>query len=262
MTRIDYDGRRFRSLRNSQTGEVDDQTRFEYRQQGGVVWATYEGGAIRFGTLIATVAPDGVLDMRYQHVNAAGELMTGRCRSTPSSSPTAASASTSAGSGRAGTARRGSRWSRRCWGEPLPQSSYPRNRSRSSGVGSQQVLLPAEPAVAVAGNEAVEPIAEGPGDHPQGPQHLPGAAQAAGDAEGGVALLEPAVPLDQDDAVHGPGIDPEAAEKLLPRRRLEGGEAEAPRRIVPKDELDRPVAEVADVVEEDDGVRGLHPDPL
>jgi hypothetical protein len=83
MPRIDYDGRRFRSLRNSETGEVDDQTRFEYRQRDGVVWATYEGGAIRFGTLIATVDPDGVLDMRYHHVNAAGELMTGRCRSTP-----------------------------------------------------------------------------------------------------------------------------------------------------------------------------------
>lgn len=83
MPGIDYDGRRFRSLRNSGTGEVDEQTRFEYHQRGGVVWATYEGGAVRFGTLVATVDAAGVLDMRYHHVNAAGELMTGRCRSTP-----------------------------------------------------------------------------------------------------------------------------------------------------------------------------------
>jgi hypothetical protein len=79
----DYDGRRFRSVSNSETGEVGAETLFEYHQRGGVVWATYEGGAIRFGTLIATVDEAGALDMRYHHVNAAGELMTGRCRSTP-----------------------------------------------------------------------------------------------------------------------------------------------------------------------------------
>lgn len=88
MSRIAYDGinydrRRFRSVSNSETGEVGAGTLFEYHQRDGVVWATYEGGAIRFGTLIATVDEDGVLDMRYHHVNAAGELMTGRCRSTP-----------------------------------------------------------------------------------------------------------------------------------------------------------------------------------
>ena len=83
MSRIDYDGRRFRSLNNSETGEVDAETCFEYHQRGDVVWAIYEGGAIRFGTLIATVDPGGILDMRYHHVNAAGELMTGRCRSIP-----------------------------------------------------------------------------------------------------------------------------------------------------------------------------------
>jgi len=80
---IDYDGRRFRSVSNSETGEVDAETVFEYHQRGDVVWATYEGGAIRFGTLIATVDGTGALDMRYHHVNAAGDLMTGRCRSTP-----------------------------------------------------------------------------------------------------------------------------------------------------------------------------------
>jgi hypothetical protein len=35
------------------------------------------------GLLIAKVGDDGCLDMRYQHLNTAGELMTGICRSTP-----------------------------------------------------------------------------------------------------------------------------------------------------------------------------------
>jgi hypothetical protein len=83
LIRIDYEGRRFRSVSNSPTGEVGAETLFEYHQRGEVVWATYEGGAIRFGTLIARVEADGALDMRYQHVNDRGELMTGVCRSTP-----------------------------------------------------------------------------------------------------------------------------------------------------------------------------------
>ncbi|MFP5284731.1 MAG: n-acetylglutamate synthase [Thermoanaerobaculia bacterium] len=83
MGRIDYEGRRFRSVRNSSTGEVGAETVFEYHQRGDVVWATYEGGDIRFGTLIARVEGDGTLDMGYQHVNAGGELRTGVCRSTP-----------------------------------------------------------------------------------------------------------------------------------------------------------------------------------
>lgn len=83
MRAIDYDNRRFRGVANSETGEVGGDTVFRYRQRDDVVWATYEGGGVRFGTLVATVDGSGALDMRYAHVNGAGELMTGACRSTP-----------------------------------------------------------------------------------------------------------------------------------------------------------------------------------
>lgn len=80
---INYDGRRFRSVRNSSSGEVSEDTIFEYHQSGPLVHAEYKGGEIVFGTLIAVAAEDGSLDMRYQHLNRRGELMTGICRSTP-----------------------------------------------------------------------------------------------------------------------------------------------------------------------------------
>lgn len=79
----DYDGRRFRSVENSETGEVGPETVFSYAQDGDVVRATYEGGSVRSGVLIATADDEGNLDARYAHVNASGELMTGECRSTP-----------------------------------------------------------------------------------------------------------------------------------------------------------------------------------
>jgi hypothetical protein len=83
MKGIDYNERFFAPVSNTGGGEVGPSTLFHYRQAGGVVWATYEGGDVRFGTLIATADEDGRLDMRYSHVNRRGELMTGRCESTP-----------------------------------------------------------------------------------------------------------------------------------------------------------------------------------
>ena len=78
-----YHNRYFAPVTNTENGEVSGATIFHYRQEGEVVWATYTGGGVQFGTLIASVDKENCLDMRYSHVNDAGELMTGRCRSAP-----------------------------------------------------------------------------------------------------------------------------------------------------------------------------------
>ena len=83
MTTINYNGRIFRTAVNAATGEVDARTTFRYRQQGNIVWAEYAGGKIMFGQLVGLVLPEGQLEIRYQHVNEGGELMTGLCISTP-----------------------------------------------------------------------------------------------------------------------------------------------------------------------------------
>jgi len=83
MTNINYDNRVFRSVSNSGTGEVGRETIFRYRQEGEIVWATYKGGEIVLGSLIAKCEADANLDIRYQHINKKGGLMTGTCRSKP-----------------------------------------------------------------------------------------------------------------------------------------------------------------------------------
>ncbi len=83
MDKFNYNNRRFAGVSNSETGEVSSETVFHYRQQDDVVWATYEGGGVRFGTLVAKVGSNGCLDMSYQHINQQGELCTGKCFSTP-----------------------------------------------------------------------------------------------------------------------------------------------------------------------------------
>ncbi len=83
MVEIIYDGRIFASVGNSETGEVSPETVFYYRQKDDLVWAEYAGGAIVFGNLIGKITDNETLEMRYQHLNQKGELMTGKCFSTP-----------------------------------------------------------------------------------------------------------------------------------------------------------------------------------
>jgi hypothetical protein len=81
--KISYDKRVFKSVQNSETGEVSGETTFYYHQKDDLVWAEYAGGEIVFGSLIAKVLADSSLEMRYQHLNRKGELMTGKCVSAP-----------------------------------------------------------------------------------------------------------------------------------------------------------------------------------
>ena len=78
-----YHNKTFRSVSNTSNGEVTDETIFKYLQLGNIVTATYAGGNITMGNLIALVDDEGRLDMRYQHINNKNELMTGSCISTP-----------------------------------------------------------------------------------------------------------------------------------------------------------------------------------
>lgn len=80
---ISYHNKTFRAVSNSDNGETSAATLFHYRQDGNIVTAEYAGGKIRKGQLIGLVDEGGNIEMRYQHVNDRGELMTGVCVSTP-----------------------------------------------------------------------------------------------------------------------------------------------------------------------------------
>lgn len=74
------DGKTFRSVSNSASGEVGSATQFHYYQQGDTVWGDYLGGPIRRGYLVGSRAGDR-LDFRYVHINDAGETAAGHCTS-------------------------------------------------------------------------------------------------------------------------------------------------------------------------------------
>ncbi|MEM9329351.1 MAG: n-acetylglutamate synthase [Bacteroidota bacterium] len=85
--KIDYNGKRFRPVSSSDNGETSAETIFHYRQDQRILTAAYSGGEVVSGHLIGVVDEDGNIDMRYHQVNKKGELMTGRCQSTPELMP-------------------------------------------------------------------------------------------------------------------------------------------------------------------------------
>lgn len=80
---INYNGKRFSPVSNTDNGEVDGETVFEYKQQGNVLSCHYSGNSILKGHLIGLVSDKGQIEMRYHQVNTQGVLMTGTCQSTP-----------------------------------------------------------------------------------------------------------------------------------------------------------------------------------
>lgn len=75
---IDYDGRRFRAV-----GHGEDAPTATYRQSGDLLWAEFSGGHARRGSLTGLCAADGTLDFAYTMVLDGGEVISGRCTSTP-----------------------------------------------------------------------------------------------------------------------------------------------------------------------------------
>jgi hypothetical protein len=80
---INYDGRTFRAVSNTENGETSADTIFSYRQEGSILSADYSGGAIVIGHMLGLVDEDGSLDFRYHQINQHNEIMTGMCRSVP-----------------------------------------------------------------------------------------------------------------------------------------------------------------------------------
>lgn len=87
MTDISYENKRFVGVVNYDDGDLTQDVIFHYRQIGGTVWGTFDGGRIRFGTLIADVLENDQLKMVWQYLNVDGEFVSGECLSTPSLLP-------------------------------------------------------------------------------------------------------------------------------------------------------------------------------
>ena len=83
MNAISYDQRVFVAVENSPNGQVSSEVVFRYFQKDNIVWATYQGGAIKQGTLVGFYNEDMSLNFVYQHIDCNNHFKTGKCSSIP-----------------------------------------------------------------------------------------------------------------------------------------------------------------------------------
>ena len=77
MTKINFDGKKFAVINNTKNGEVNPDTVFEYQHQGDLVTATYTGGTVKYGTIVARLH-NNQLDMLYQCLTEEALLKAGK----------------------------------------------------------------------------------------------------------------------------------------------------------------------------------------
>ncbi len=77
----------FKASSNSESGEVSEDTVFHYRQDGTIIWGTYRGGEVKFGTLSGYIKDGKHLVFHYQHLNQTGTFKGGVCNSEVSTNP-------------------------------------------------------------------------------------------------------------------------------------------------------------------------------
>lgn len=80
---INYNGKTFRPISNTENGETSNETIFLYKQVGNILTSEYVGGKIKKGHLIGLVDERGNIEMRYHQINNNNEIMTGMCKSIP-----------------------------------------------------------------------------------------------------------------------------------------------------------------------------------
>ena len=78
----DYDGVRFGAADGSAGHAVG-----HYHQDGDLITAEIAGGSVRSGRLVGTADSSGVIDAGYCMILTDGEVVAGRCVSTPSTLP-------------------------------------------------------------------------------------------------------------------------------------------------------------------------------
>lgn len=77
MTKFNFNNKRFALIQNSDNGQVNTETIFNYKQDDNLVTADYFGGTIKYGKIIAALKGDE-LNMLYQCLTADNQLKAGK----------------------------------------------------------------------------------------------------------------------------------------------------------------------------------------
>ena len=77
---FNLNAKKFKAESSSSNGDVSSETLFEYRQNGQIIWGTYQGGTILFGALSGRIEGNKLF-FTYQHQTLNDDFKTGKCES-------------------------------------------------------------------------------------------------------------------------------------------------------------------------------------
>ncbi len=77
MDNYDFNNKKFALIENSESGQVNSETIFEYSQDNNLITANYYGGTIKYGKIIADMKGDE-LNMLYQCLTTYNILKAGK----------------------------------------------------------------------------------------------------------------------------------------------------------------------------------------
>ncbi len=77
MSKFNFKNKKFALIQNSENGQVNTETVFNYNQEDNLVTADYFGGTIKYGKIIATLKDDE-LNMLYQCLTTDNQLKAGK----------------------------------------------------------------------------------------------------------------------------------------------------------------------------------------
>ncbi|RED22071.1 hypothetical protein BD847_3569 [Flavobacterium cutihirudinis] len=77
MNPFDFNNKRFALIENSENGQVNSETTFNYKQEENLITADYFGGTIKYGKIIADLKGDQ-LNMLYQCLTTDNQLKAGK----------------------------------------------------------------------------------------------------------------------------------------------------------------------------------------
>lgn len=86
MKTIDFNNKTFLLVDNSDHGTVNNDTVFRYQQKNAIITATYDGGSIKYGKILAKQV-NTRLEMLYHCVTTQNELKAGKAVADISFSP-------------------------------------------------------------------------------------------------------------------------------------------------------------------------------
>ncbi|MEE9441728.1 MAG: n-acetylglutamate synthase [candidate division Zixibacteria bacterium] len=77
MSEINLNNKYFKGVENYDDGDFNQDTVFHYRQDKTIVWATFQGGGTRFGTVVGYIDEKESIRMVWQYLSVLDKFISG-----------------------------------------------------------------------------------------------------------------------------------------------------------------------------------------